>query len=227
MFFSLFRFSPVFIFTLRLTSLLHSCIYLLLPVCFLPSCCFSLVLFLFSFFRRQFEVQVQGKFKREPQGEIYVGAEASNKMELGILTRSIGKAAMKFCSTMVDDLHWSYGDTQENNPDYELPHVVAPIFPTLDKIVLSPDGEQPQPLGIPFNEDLEYRKKRLKGLRFIKDADVNMQTSYSFSVNTSNLDLLTWTLVGIPMVRPMDLRTFFGSSSINLSKLIRSWFFSF
>jgi hypothetical protein len=148
-------------------------------------------------------------------------------MELGILTRSIGKAAMKFCSTMVDDLHWSYGDTQENNPDYELPHVVAPIFPTLDKIVLSPDGEQPQPLGIPFNEDLEYRKKRLKGLRFIKDADVNMQTSYSFSVNTSNLDLLTWTLVGIPMVRPMDLRTFFGSSSINLSTLMRSGLFSF
>jgi hypothetical protein len=197
------------------------------PCLLLASCCFSLVLFLFSFFRRQFEVQVQGKFKREPQGEIYVGAEASNKMELGILTRSIGKAAMKFCSTMVDDLHWSYGDTQENNPDYELPHVVAPIFPTLDKIVLSPDGEQPQPLGIPFNEDLEYRKKRLKGLRFIKDADVNMQTSYSFSVNTSNLDLLTWTLVGIPMVRPMDLRTFFGSSSINLSTLMRSGLFSF
>ena len=145
-----------------------------------------------------------------------MGAETSNKMELGILTRSISKAALKFCGTMVNDLHYSFGDVQ-TNPDYELPHVVAPIFPTLDKILITPDGEQPPPLGVPFNEDLDYRKKRLK-YRFIKDANVNLNTTYSFSVNTSNLDLLAWTLVGIPMVRPMDMRTFFGNSSIQLSK---------
>ena len=38
--------------------------------------------------KREFEVQVQGKFKRAPEGEIYVGAEATHKMELGIITRS-------------------------------------------------------------------------------------------------------------------------------------------
>lgn len=157
---------------------------------------------------------MQGKFKREPQGEIYVGAEASNKMELGILTRSISKAALSFCGTMVNDLHHSFG-TAQDKPDFELPHVVAPIFPTLDKILITPDGEPLPPLGVPFNEDLDYRKKRLK-YRYIKDANVNLQTTYSFSVNTSNLDLLAWTLVGIPMVRPMDLRTFFGNSSIQL-----------
>jgi hypothetical protein len=139
-------------------------------------------------------------------------------MELGILTRSISKAALKFCGTMVDDLHYSFGTAQDKT-DYELPHIVAPIFPTLDKILITPDGEPLPPMGIPFNEDPDYRKKRFK-MRFIKDANVNQQTTYSFSVNTSNLDLLAWTLVGIPMVRPMDMRTFFGSSSIQLSELI-------
>ena len=38
--------------------------------------------------KRQFEVQVQGKFKRLPEGEIYVGAEATNKMEMGWMTKS-------------------------------------------------------------------------------------------------------------------------------------------
>jgi len=31
-----------------------------------------------------FEVQVQGKFKKLPTGEIYVGAESTKKMELGM-----------------------------------------------------------------------------------------------------------------------------------------------
>ena len=166
--------------------------------------------------RRMFEVQVQGKFKREPAGEVFVGAETVHKMELGILTRSISNAVMRFVGTLVDDLHYSFGDNQED-PNHQLPHIVAPIFPTFDKILVTPPGEALPPLGIPFNEDLEYRKKRLKH-RFIKDAEVNLENTYSFSVNTHNLDLLQWTLQGIPMIKPMDLRMFFNSP-IQLSKL--------
>lgn len=163
-------------------------------------------------------MQVQGKFKREPIGEIFVGAEGSNKLDLGILTRSISRVVLQFISTMVGDLHYSFGDTQEGM-NYELPHVVSPIFPTFDKIVVTPPGETPPPLGVPFPEDPEYRKVRLK-FRFIKDAQVDLNSTYSFSVNTSNLDLLTWTIVGIPMVKPMDMRTYSGSGSVQLSK---SW----
>lgn len=115
---------------------------------------------------------------------------------------------------MVGDLHYSFGDSQDS-PNYELPHVVSPIFPTFDKIIVTPPGESPPPLGVPFEEDLEYRKKRLK-FRFIKDAQVDINNTYSFSVNTSNLDLLTWTIVGIPMVKPMDLSTYSGSGSVHL-----------
>jgi hypothetical protein len=137
-------------------------------------------------------------------------------MELGLISRSVAKAAINLCSTMVGDLHSSLGD-MKGNELYQLPHLVAPMFITFDKIVLTQPGETPPPLGIPFTEDLEYRKKRLK-FRSIKDAEVNLDTIYSFSVNTSNINLLTWNLCGIPLVRPMDLRTFIQESAIRLGK---------
>eukprot|EP01038_Epipyxis_sp_PR26KG_P007270 gene7270-9909_t len=164
--------------------------------------------------RRQFEVQVQGKFKREPYGELYVGAEATNKMELGIVTRAISKSAMKLCETMASGLHYSFGDSP-TAANYQLPHAVAPLFSTFDKIVITPPNETPPPIGVPFEEDPEGRKIRSK-FKSIFDVNLDMNCTYSFSVNTSNLNLLTWNLVGIPLIKPMDLRTFFGDSSIQL-----------
>jgi hypothetical protein len=166
-------------------------------------------------YRRMFEVQVQGKFKRMPIGEFYCGAEAQNKMELGLITRSISKAACNFCATMVKDLHFSFGDDQSKSENYQVPHIVAPLFPTADKIIVTPAGKDPPKLGQPFVEDLDYRKARFT-YRQVEQANIDLNSTYSFSVNTSNLDLQEWTLVGIPMVKPMDLRTFFGDSSLSL-----------
>ena len=86
--------------------------------------------------RRYFELQVQGKFKRPPMGEIYVGGESSNKMELGMIMRTICKSVCNFCSTLVTDLHYSFGDPQ-NREDYELPHMAAPLFPTMVRYTVS------------------------------------------------------------------------------------------
>lgn len=157
---------------------------------------------------------MQGKFKRMPKGEVYVGAEAGNKLELGLITRSIAKAAITLAGTMATNLHSSLGDLKEKEL-YQLPHVVAPIFTTFDKIIVTPEGETPPPLGTPFIEDIEYRKQRLK-FHKIKDANISLTSTYSFSVNTSNINLINWTLVGIPMIRPMDLRIFLADSPIRL-----------
>ena len=84
--------------------------------------------------KRNFEVQVQGKFKRQPRGEVYVGAEVSEKMELGFITRGISSAALKLASTMADNLHTSLGENRDNEL-YQRPHACAPIFTTFDKII--------------------------------------------------------------------------------------------
>ncbi len=161
------------------------------------------------------EIQVQGKFKRKPVGEMYCGAESQDKMDLGIITRSLAKAVYNFASTMVSNLHLSFGD-HPSVANYQLPHLVAPLFPTVDKLIVTPPGETPPPLGVPFVEDLDYRAKRFK-FRKIADANIDLDTIYSFSVNQKNIDFVNWNFVGIPMCKPLDMRTFFGDSPIRLS----------
>jgi hypothetical protein len=157
--------------------------------------------------KRFFELQVQGSFKRLPLGEIVVGGESTNKMDLGIIMRSLCKAVCKFGASIIPDLHYSFGDPQ-NKDDYELPHMSAPLFSTMDKVVVTSKGGVPPVMGIPFIEDPEYRKKRMK-FKSTQDAGINLTNIYSFSVASSNLDFCKWTTVGIPMVRPMDLRYIF------------------
>ena len=161
-----------------------------------------------------YEIQVQGKFKRLPEGEIFCGAEATEKMELGFMTRQFSRACMSFAGITVENLHYSFGDLK-SNPDHEFPHLVGPLFPTLDKIIETPDGEVPPELGIPFVEDPDYRKKRVKWSS-IKDAHVSLEKTYSFSVNTQNLDFVQWQFVNIPALGYKDLCDFFGDSPLRL-----------
>jgi hypothetical protein len=164
--------------------------------------------------KREFEVQVQGRFKRLPEGEIFVGAESTSKMEMGWMTRSFSNMALKFAGTMVNDLHYSFGEDQKQAL-YEFPHVVAPMFPTLDKILETKDGETLPEMGVPFKEDQDYRKKRLKWTK-IKDANIDLETTYSFSVNTSNISLPSWEMCNIPMCNPVPLSDFIGDSAVRL-----------
>jgi hypothetical protein len=162
-----------------------------------------------------FEVQVQGKFKRMPAGEIYVGADCETVMELGLLTRSFCHGVLRFVQTMVKNLHYGFGESPSSAENYQIAHIVAPLFSTMDKILVTKPGETPPELGVPFVEDMEYRKRRLASTS-IKEMDVNLDDVYSFSVNTSNMDLCSWELIGIPMLRQMSLRTLFGVLPIRL-----------
>lgn len=177
-----------------------------------------------------FEVQVQGKFKRLPEGEIFVGAESLYKLELGMITRSISKAAMAFAGNMVKDLQYSFGDDPDRSKDFQMPHVTSPMFPTFDKILITAPDHPLPPMGVPFVEDPEYRKERLK-FGLTRQANIDLDTTFSFSVNTNNIDLEAWKLCGVPMVRPIDLRIILGGKIVETSVLyscvVLLGFFSF
>ena len=144
----------------------------------------------FSGTKREFEVQVQGRFKRIPEGEVFVGAEAQAKMELGIITKSMCRMVLNFVGTMVNDLHYSFGD-HASDKLCESPHLVAPLLRGMDKVVVSRPGEKIPAMGQPFYESPEARKKRTKSQdQFV----VDLASTYSFSVNTSNLDLRAWNI---------------------------------
>eukprot|EP00606_Chrysophyceae_sp_TOSAG23-5_P001196 GSChrysophyteH2.ASY1.ANO1.1381.1 assembled CDS len=161
-----------------------------------------------------YEVQVQGKFKRLPRGELVCGAETCEKMELGFMTRTFCNMTLKFAGTIVDDLHYSFGEDLAKS-DHEFPHLVGPLFPTLDKIIESKPGDPLPEMGRPFLEDPEYRKKRLKW-KSSYNANINLDYTYSFSVNTANIDIVAWQFVNIPMVNNIDLSSIFGDSPMRL-----------
>jgi hypothetical protein len=173
-----------------------------------------------SFFtgKRLFECQVQGKFKRYPQGEFFVGTESMIEMKLGLIPRSIVKAVLQFFGSAISGLQHSLGDSQ-NNPDFQYPHLVAGMFSSLDKVVVTPPGQTPPPLGAPLPEDPEYKKLR-KNFKSINEANIDLESTYSFSVNSSNMDLLNWAMIGIPLSKAIDLRPFLGDSCIRLGKRI-------
>lgn len=123
--------------------------------------------------KRRFELQVQGKFKHIPTGDIYVGADITTKMELGIITGSVCRMLLKFIQGIVSDLHYSFGDHQ-SDPNYEVlklhrtstgnpfihvfplilsffyvqsAHLVAPLMKALDRVVVTPAGQGVPPIG--------------------------------------------------------------------------------
>ena len=157
---------------------------------------------------------MQGQFKKVPRGPVYVGADVENKLELGLLTRSFCRVILQFVMTMVRNLHYSFGESPQGD-DYEISHIVAPLFSTMDKIVVTRAGDKPPPLGVPFPEDMEFRKKRLNPST-VEDIIIDTANTYSFSVNTANMDLCSWTLVNIPMLKELNLNTFSGGCPVRL-----------
>merc|ERR1711871_817498 len=82
-----------------------------------------------------------------------------------------------------------------------------------DKVVVSRPGEKIPAMGQPFYESPEARKKRTKSQdQFV----VDLASTYSFSVNTSNLDLQAWNIMGVPMVKALPMRNLFGDAGIRL-----------
>ena len=62
---------------------------------------------------------------------------------------------------MVNDLHYSFGDNLKEKFS-ELPHLVAPLLRGMDKVIVTPVGQQPPPMGHPFHESPDLRRSRMK-----------------------------------------------------------------
>jgi len=161
-----------------------------------------------------YEVQVQGKFLRIPEGDIYVGAETAHKLELGILTKAMCRTVLKFTSSMVNDLHWSFG-TDQKKAHFEMPHMVAPIHRSMDRIIITPEGQKPPKMGRPFS-DLETEKERKKRVSSKEKMKVDLTSIYSFSVNTSNFNLSKWQICNIPMVGSVNMSSVAGDTTVSL-----------
>ena len=154
-------------------------------------------------------MQVQGKFKSVPKGNMFMGAEITKKMELGLFTKGICGSILQVVRAVNPYLHHSFGD----NKDYELPHIVGPMWSLFDRLEITPPGGSVPSLGGLLEEDSDKRAKRRKTPNFI--VDVNTEDTYSMSFKTSSIELVDWTIVKVPVMGVMDLHTYVHTTPCN------------
>jgi len=147
---------------------------------------------IFSQKKRRIIIQIQGKFKREPSGIVYAGAEVSEQMKLGLLTRGVCGVLLRLIEGFSSDVHYSYGDSKGE----EKPHIVVPAHSFFERVVATPPSEHPPPIDEMFEESKESiaRRKKFKGAGFWNKSDV-----FSLSFFSMYIDLPTWQLVGLPL----------------------------
>jgi len=155
-----------------------------------------------------FEVQVQGRFLKVPPGKVFIGAEITKSMSLGLLTKSMCRAILQLGRTVNRHLHHSFGDDE----NHELPHIVGPMWSAADRLVVSPAGREPPVFGEAFPEEAVSRAARRKNADFTLPYDLD--AVYSMSFKTSNIDLIKWTATNLPLVSNIDLHTFWSEADL-------------
>jgi hypothetical protein len=164
---------------------------------------------LFSKKKRRFVFQLQGKFKRVPQGTLYAGGEISNQMKLGLVAKGICGLLLKFVKAVAPDTHYSFGD----NNDKEKPHIVVPAWSFFERLVVTEPGQEPPSLGDEFVESKESMDARKSGK---SKAEWNTEDTYSMSFFTMYLDFAKWQVVQVPVTSDIDLKTFWGNSFLRI-----------
>ena len=161
-----------------------------------------------------FEVQVQGKFTRVPPGRVFIGAEITKSMSLGLLTKGMCRAILQVGRSVNRHLHHSFGEdgSSEDDERRELPHIVGPMWSAVDRLVVSKGSDTVPPLGEAFPEEPVSRAARRKNSDF--NLPFELDATYSLSFKTSNIDLLKWTATNLPLVSNIDLHTFWSDADL-------------
>jgi hypothetical protein len=131
-------------------------------------------------------------------------------MNLGLLTRGICSSILKFVKSINPLIHTSFGDAE----NVELPHITGPLWSMSDRIVITPPGEVPPLLGNILPENEIRRATRRSNPYHVETIDLN--STYSFSTNTENIELCDWAMVNVPLMKQFDLHTFWEDADIRL-----------
>lgn len=131
-------------------------------------------------------------------------------MNLGLLTRGLCSSILKFVKSINPLIHTSFGDSD----NIELPHITGPLWSMSDRIVITPPGEEPPALGTRLPENEVRRGARRSNPFYTEEVDLN--STYSFSTNTENIELCDWAMVNVPLMKQFDLHTFWEDADIRL-----------
>eukprot|EP00123_Amoebidium_parasiticum_P012939 comp21672_c0_seq1/m.30498 comp21672_c0_seq1/g.30498 ORF comp21672_c0_seq1/g.30498 comp21672_c0_seq1/m.30498 type:complete len:1017 (-) comp21672_c0_seq1:48-3098(-) len=158
---------------------------------------------------RTFEFQIQGRFKQAmgPGDRLLFGIEIPEYLSLGLVGRGIIRVMLAVANRIISGVHSSLGDKKIG----ELPHLMFPIETTVDRLLITPDGETPPALCIPMlPEGLD--KKARANLHLVGD----LNHTYTISMHGMYVDFVKWTLCNMPGMGSVDLRSIVGDNPMRL-----------
>jgi len=164
---------------------------------------------------RYFELQMQGQVKRTVRRTLNLGAEVTTPLQMGLVTQTIAKGGLRFISTINKGLHYSMGDKGRavGTPNAELPHCVYPLRKIMDRLVITPPGGTPPPLGQDIKEDAEAIKARKASSALEEYFDDH---TYTFSFQSKVLDFTKWEIANVPGVSGTNISSFIGKQPIQV-----------
>jgi hypothetical protein len=159
---------------------------------------------------RCLELQVQGKFLRAPKGTLWMGGVIGDKMKLSWLLQAFCGALLAVIRKLSPGaVHHSFGESST-----EKPCIVSTWHHFVDRMVITTDGETPPVLGDGDVKEPDADRKARKKSKVVPP--INVGATYTFSIYTMYVDLLSWKVIKLPGLKPFDLHTFWGDQSLTL-----------
>lgn len=149
--------------------------------------------------RRLWEFRIQGKFKRVPEGEMFIGIVLRDfKYDQAVESSSVLVKKMAMMLVQYESyMHWGDRNEASRLPDAELSHMVTNLT-GWDQIIVSPAGEEPPKIGgdltglglLRKDEGLKEYSKACSQL--LKDVDLESTYTFGFWGVSQLLDVLHW-----------------------------------
>eukprot|EP00931_Biecheleriopsis_adriatica_P063261 TRINITY_DN38269_c0_g1_i1.p1 TRINITY_DN38269_c0_g1~~TRINITY_DN38269_c0_g1_i1.p1 ORF type:complete len:962 (-),score=150.96 TRINITY_DN38269_c0_g1_i1:19-2904(-) len=161
------------------------------------------------------EVQLHGRFLKQPRGPVWLRAELRDgPMQLGLVSRALCRAILKFARMMAQrrggEIGYSFGDEAGEHPAISVPILL------LDRIFVS-DKTHALPVG---GDEPKGTWRMVNGLwQPIERSSVTIDTQSYITVvlATSYIDWANWQLAGIPGLGSLSLETFWGDQGAWIS----------
>lgn len=154
--------------------------------------------------------------KKLPEGNVMLGGELEEKIEFGLITRTVISILMKFAAKLLPSMRYSLGEAYSADGKYECPQVASPLFRTMDRVWITPEGETPPELGKELPEPDAERNLRRGGKAPYTDMRFEMGKIYSFSFHSMYLDFGNWVITNVPGYNGLDLKTLVETQPVSI-----------
>eukprot|EP00051_Salpingoeca_urceolata_P024545 m.432594 g.432594 ORF g.432594 m.432594 type:complete len:420 (+) comp20245_c5_seq6:323-1582(+) len=147
--------------------------------------------------QRQFEFQIQGRFKKVPHGQVWLGLQKPEPLQLSFLRRSAATIIFKFVLAFGRKVAQSWG---ESGRPGDLPILAFPLLSAMDAFDETPPGEEPPVLGSELKLT-PSKRPHSRAERF------KLGWTYTFSVSSRYADFERWQVV-VPPFGHVDIAGF-------------------